>query len=359
MNSFYLIYIRVFDFAHVFLFGIWCDTSHFFFLRLFSGCILRFSSDDVDCVVWVVVSDVGVRVTDIYFFLAIHHQWHYCYFSDWGMMLRSVPPGHQYRNTPVQLWISTFLYSISLGCWLLIVDCWLLGVWLLFWLLVVWLFDVWCLGESLDGFNHGSIIIMVDHLFHTISTPKKWKHTPQEENIDCGGFHDIYCGENYRIARAYFQNNRIGRYFTTINECDGVNPFRSSSFSIWPCLSIINELPYDDRIKPSNMFLRFVFISRGKMHRSWSRIVHRVIQLASLRWRHYSAMNMTIIVVKHHSIDNMQAFTKARPKHFILYCLTEKQLTWPKPKNANMEPIGRGRNFQRVLIGTVDVITTI
>ena len=60
-----------------------------------------------------------------------------------------------------------------------------------------------------------------------------------DTHIDCGGFHDIYCGENYRAARAYFQSNRIDRYFTTINECDGVSPFRSSSFSIWPCLSII------------------------------------------------------------------------------------------------------------------------
>ncbi len=55
---------------------------------------------------------------------------------------------------------------------------------------------------------------------------------------DCGGsqFHDIYSGENYRVDIIDI---------SLPSECDGVSLFRSSSFSIWPCLSIINELPYE------------------------------------------------------------------------------------------------------------------
>lgn len=79
-----------------------------------------------------------------------------------------------------------------------------------------------------------------------------------------GKISDIYDGHIYK---SLFENNGIlsnpNNMSLTWNT-DGVPLFKSSSFSLWPLYFIINELPYNKRIRRENMLFAGLWFGSNK-----------------------------------------------------------------------------------------------
>ena len=83
-------------------------------------------------------------------------------------------------------------------------------------------------------------------------------------NVPVDTYEDIYDGKLYR---SYLENNGPLNYPENISftfNTDGASVFKSSNFSIWPIYLVINELPYNLRMKKENMILAALWFGNQK-----------------------------------------------------------------------------------------------
>lgn len=65
-----------------------------------------------------------------------------------------------------------------------------------------------------------------------------------------GGFlQDIYDGSQYKKLKNSLPENERNSFATMIFNTDGAAAFKSSTFSVWPILLVLNEIPIEDRQK--------------------------------------------------------------------------------------------------------------
>jgi len=79
----------------------------------------------------------------------------------------------------------------------------------------------------------------------------KYKSSRIKNNVN--NIEDIYAGTVYKEAEKNILSDPNNISFTWYS--DGVAPFESSLYSLWPCMFIINELPPEERHKPENLLM--------------------------------------------------------------------------------------------------------
>ena len=114
--------------------------------------------------------------------------------------------------------------------------------------------------DSLDGghfFFYMPLAQQLIDLFENHSISHLAKHSPTEDNL-C----DITNGVKYKKLLCSLPDSSANYNLTLTFNCDGVPVFKSSSFSIWPILCAVNELP--PNIRGAHILLASLWFGAGK-----------------------------------------------------------------------------------------------
>ena len=105
-------------------------------------------------------------------------------------------------------------------------------------------------GNEISYFLEIPILDQLKSMFHRSEFRNNLNHRFTRVKKNQNNFEDIYDGSVYKSLPEDFKNNVNNVTFTW--NSDGIPLFKSSKISIWPLYLMVNELPYNFRIRKEN-----------------------------------------------------------------------------------------------------------
>ena len=117
-------------------------------------------------------------------------------------------------------------------------------------------------GDKVSYIIEISVIKQLSSMFKRKNFKESLNHRFTRKKIHENNYEDIYDGQIYKSLPANYTINPNNLTFTW--NTDGLPLFKSSKISIWPLYLIVNELPYEIRVKKENSLLAGLWFGTGK-----------------------------------------------------------------------------------------------
>lgn len=117
-------------------------------------------------------------------------------------------------------------------------------------------------NSSINYFLEISIIAQLESFFKRPGFLEKLNYRFTRTKQNDSHFEDIYDGSVYKSLPGNFTSNPNNITFSW--NSDGLSLFNSSKFNVWPVYFMINELPYQERIKKENNIIAGLWFGNSK-----------------------------------------------------------------------------------------------
>ncbi|KAK3923602.1 Centrosomal protein of 295 kDa [Frankliniella fusca] len=121
-----------------------------------------------------------------------------------------------------------------------------------------------CRNSSVTYFIGCSIIQQLQKIFARPGLIEKLKYKNSRTKQNCDGIEDLYDSSIYKEAELTFLTDIFKISLTWYT--DGVSLYNCSSYSLWPFIFVVNELPPEDRFKPENLIIGGLWGDSAKPH---------------------------------------------------------------------------------------------
>ncbi|KAK3928284.1 Flap endonuclease 1 [Frankliniella fusca] len=121
-----------------------------------------------------------------------------------------------------------------------------------------------CKGSCVKYFIKCSIESQLRKMFSRPGFVEKLRHRHSRKKVDANNIEDIFDSTVYKLAEENLLVNDLCVSLTWYT--DGVALYECSSYSLWPFVFVINELPLSERFKPENLILGGLWGDGEKPH---------------------------------------------------------------------------------------------